>query len=311
MLATTFCIIAVFVPVAVMKGIIGRFFFQFGLTVSFAVAVSMLVSFTLTPMMAVAHPAPGRTTTGPNLFVRGIGARCWARSTTATGGCWAWRCATASITIGAGGRVAGRLGRAWSCGCKAEFLPPEDRAQFEVNVELPTGTSLEATKKYVEAVAQDLRKNGPGVPGTFVTVGGGAQGQVNIGQVQVLLTPRTKRAVPPGRRHGLGAQPLQGRQGRAVLGQRRSARSAATAASSSSPSSSTSAAGTWPSSRRPPQAHDGRAEEGPGHRRPGPQLPQRQARAVVRHRSRPRGRAGRAGGGHRHHACGRWWPATR
>ena len=74
-----------------------------------------------------------------------------------------------------------------------EFLPPEDRAEFAVNVELPTGTSLEATKKYVEVVAQDLRKNGPGVRGTFVTVGGGAQGQVNIGQIQVLLTPRTQR----------------------------------------------------------------------------------------------------------------------
>src|SRR5207247_291060 len=51
-LATTFSIVAVFVPVAVMKGIIGRFFFQFGLTVSFAVLVSLLVAFTLTPMLS-------------------------------------------------------------------------------------------------------------------------------------------------------------------------------------------------------------------------------------------------------------------
>ena len=45
---------------------------------------------------------------------------------------------------------------------KSEFLPPEDRAQFQVNVELPTGTSLDATTEYVEAIAQDLRKNAPG-----------------------------------------------------------------------------------------------------------------------------------------------------
>src|SRR5204862_5867181 len=51
-LATTFSIVAVFVPVAVMKGIVGRFFYQFGLTVSFAVLVSLLVSFTLTPMLS-------------------------------------------------------------------------------------------------------------------------------------------------------------------------------------------------------------------------------------------------------------------
>src|SRR4029453_10389329 len=51
-IATTACIVAVFLPVAFMKGIVGRFFFQFGLTVSFAVAVSLLVSFTLTPMLS-------------------------------------------------------------------------------------------------------------------------------------------------------------------------------------------------------------------------------------------------------------------
>src|SRR4029079_5225245 len=51
-LATTASLIAVFLPVAFMKGIVGRFFYQFGLTVSFAVAVSALVSFTVTPMLA-------------------------------------------------------------------------------------------------------------------------------------------------------------------------------------------------------------------------------------------------------------------
>jgi len=50
--ATTLAIIVIFIPVAFMKGIIGRFFFQFGLTVVFAVMVSWFVSFTLTPMMA-------------------------------------------------------------------------------------------------------------------------------------------------------------------------------------------------------------------------------------------------------------------
>src|SRR5687767_9905696 len=51
-MATTFSIVAVFVPVAFMGGIIGRFFFQFGLTVAWAVLVSLFVSFTLTPMLA-------------------------------------------------------------------------------------------------------------------------------------------------------------------------------------------------------------------------------------------------------------------
>ena len=51
-LATTFSIVAVFVPVAFMKGIVGRFFFQFGITVTFAVLVSLFVSFTLDPMLS-------------------------------------------------------------------------------------------------------------------------------------------------------------------------------------------------------------------------------------------------------------------
>ena len=51
-LATTFCIVAVFLPVAFMGGIIGRFFFQFGLMVSAAVLISLFVSFTLDPMLS-------------------------------------------------------------------------------------------------------------------------------------------------------------------------------------------------------------------------------------------------------------------
>jgi len=51
-MATTFCIVAVFIPVAYMKGIVGRFFFQFGITVTFAVLISLFVSFTLDPMLS-------------------------------------------------------------------------------------------------------------------------------------------------------------------------------------------------------------------------------------------------------------------
>ena len=189
-LATTSCIIAVFLPVAVMKGIIGRFFFQFGLTVSFAVAVSMLVSFTLTPMMAsrILRRADDHR---PNLFVR-ASERFLGKIDDGYRGLLGMVLRHRVITIVAavGSLV---LAVVMISRVPGEFLPPEDRAEFAVNVELPTGTSLEATKKYVEVVAQDLRKNGPGVRGTFVTVGGGAQGQVNIGQIQVLLTPRTKR----------------------------------------------------------------------------------------------------------------------
>ena len=189
-LATTFCIVAVFLPVAVMKGIIGRFFFQFGLTVSVAVLVSLLVSFTLTPMMSsrlLRHSGNRR----PNIIVRGIegllGGVDRGYRALLTG---ALRHRFLTILVA----LASLVGSFFLVSqVKTEFTPPEDRAMFSVTVELPTGTSLKTTTEYVEGVAADLRKNAPGASGTFVTIGGGAQGQVQIGQIQLLLAPRHER----------------------------------------------------------------------------------------------------------------------
>src|SRR5689334_13964260 len=60
-MATTFAIVAVFVPIAFMNGLIGRFFFQFGLSVAVAVLVSLFVSFTLDPMLSSVWPDPPDT----------------------------------------------------------------------------------------------------------------------------------------------------------------------------------------------------------------------------------------------------------
>src|SRR5262245_51943734 len=190
-LATTFSIVAVFVPVAVMKGIIGRFFFQFGMTVAFAVLVSLFVSFTLTPMMSSRLLRREEHGKRPGLIVRmterllGVvdhGYRVVLR----------WGLHHRVLTLAAA--FVALVGSVFLVSrVKSEFLPPEDRAQFSVSVELPSGTSLETTRKYIETVAADLRKNGPGVTDTFVTIGGGAQGQVQIGQIQALLVSRTKR----------------------------------------------------------------------------------------------------------------------
>ncbi|HET8940329.1 MAG TPA: efflux RND transporter permease subunit [Polyangiales bacterium] len=192
-LATTFSIVAVFLPVAVMKGIIGRFFYQFGLTVSVAVLVSLLVSFTLTPMMSsrllrhTAHNGGRR----PNFVVRGVEGFLGAIDRgyrVVLAGALRHRFITMLIAVGT---LVGSF--ALVSRVKTEFTPPEDRAQFAVTVELPTGTSLATTSEYVEAVAADLRKNAPGANGAFVTIGGGAQGQIQIGQVQLLLVPRKER----------------------------------------------------------------------------------------------------------------------
>jgi len=189
-LATTSCIIAVFVPVALMKGIIGRFFYQFGITVSVAVAVSMLVSFTLTPMLSSRFLASAHGTRR-NIVFRAI-ERVLDAADRGYGTVirWALRHRFATVALA----VAALVGSfALVSRVKAEFIPPEDRAQFELQVELPTGSSLAATSKVAEAVARDLREQAAGVRNTFTTVAGGAQGQSNQAAIQVVMTPRMSR----------------------------------------------------------------------------------------------------------------------
>ena len=98
-LATTSSISAVFVPVAFMKGMIGRFFFQFGLTVSFAVALSMLVSFTLTPMLSSRFLTAQGEHMRPNFVFRAMG-RLLKRRTAPTSECCARALAHRWLIVG-------------------------------------------------------------------------------------------------------------------------------------------------------------------------------------------------------------------
>ena len=187
-LATTFSIVAVFVPVAMMQGLIGRFFFQFGITVSVAVLLSMFVSFTLTPMLSarllkVSH---GR----PNLVSRAIERGLVVLETgyrRVLGAALRHR----AITVGAAFAVL--IG---SCALvtrvKTEFVPEDDRSAFSVTIELPASTALATTEQVVELVAGDLRARCPGVVSTFVTIGRGT-GSVNLGRIQIELRPQRER----------------------------------------------------------------------------------------------------------------------
>jgi len=158
--------------------------------VSIAVAVSMLVSFTLTPMMSSrflrAHH--GRK---QNAVFRGI-ERFLTLLDRAYGGLLARALRHRPLTLVAA-FVAFVASIFLVTRVKTEFIPPEDRAQFAVNVELPTGTALAATEHVTEAVANDMRLHAPGVVHTLTTIGGGGQGQVTVGQIQVVLTPSKSR----------------------------------------------------------------------------------------------------------------------
>ncbi|KIG12073.1 RND multidrug efflux transporter [Enhygromyxa salina] len=184
-IATTLSIVAVFVPVAYMSGIIGRFFYEFGITVSVAVLISMLVSFTLTPMMSArfmkqSHGVTHRKFILARAFDRGFlgfeNAYVWLVRKALR---WPW------LTVGAAlGTLA--LSVVVVSQVPGEFIPAEDRGEFAISIEMPTGTSLEATSEIAEAVAADVRENLPGVRDTFTTVGAGAA-QVSQARINVAL----------------------------------------------------------------------------------------------------------------------------
>ncbi|MFT3927269.1 MAG: efflux RND transporter permease subunit [Myxococcales bacterium] len=188
-LATTMSIVAVFVPVAFMEGMVGQFFYEFGLTVAFAVLLSLFVSFTLTPMlsarMLTAHHGASTGISGAIervLTAMDNGYRSVIR--------WALN-HRAIVTFVAVGSLVGSCGVAGKLG--AEFIPAEDRGQFNVNIETPTGTSLAQSAEIAFDLAS-IARTVPGVTSTFTTVGGGVQEKVNSATMIVTIEHKSKRA---------------------------------------------------------------------------------------------------------------------
>jgi hydrophobe/amphiphile efflux-1 (HAE1) family protein len=193
-LATTLSLMAVFLPVAFMSGIVGKFLYSFGLTMAFAIFVSMIVAFTLTPMMASRMlsnpPPPGEEPRkswlerGSNFIYRpiervysGILAFCLRRRWV-VGIAIFGSCASLAVTTK---HVGG------------DFLPPNDEAQFEVYIQAPEGTTLEATTLLAERMARKIRDY-PEVDSTLVTVADGDQRQSNVGRIYARMTDPETRA---------------------------------------------------------------------------------------------------------------------
>ena len=191
-LATTLSLMAVFVPVSFMPGIAGRFLRSFGLTMAFAIGVSLFVSFTLTPPLA-ARWIQGRVKGAPpTLLERGVVGfyRPVERLYVSTLR-WVlhhrWVLVLACVvSLGSCVPIAGAL--------PSGFLPPDDQAQFEVNMRAPEGTSITATRLIAERIAEDIRKL-PGVRRTLLTVGAGDQETANVAKVLVMLADPEDRAL--------------------------------------------------------------------------------------------------------------------
>ncbi|HUJ63022.1 MAG TPA: efflux RND transporter permease subunit [Kofleriaceae bacterium] len=192
-LATTLSLMAVFLPVAFMSGIVGRFLYSFGLTMAFAIGVSMVVAFSLTPMMAArllpAPPAEGQHRR-KSLLERGSDAvyRPIARVYSGVlAFCLRHRWVVGLAIFAA---FASCIGIVKKVG--GDFLPPNDEAQFEIYIQTPEGTTLEATTLFAERIARRTRDL-PEVDSTLVTIAGGDQRQANVGSIYVHMTDPDKR----------------------------------------------------------------------------------------------------------------------
>ena len=198
-MATTFSIVAVFIPVAYMKGIVGRFFYQFGITVTFAVLVSLFVSFTLDPMLSSIWVDPDieseshagtrrknllyRLLARFNRFFESLTYR-YQRVIT-----WALRHRISVVGIGilsfvAALMLAPHLG--------SSFFTTYDRGEFQIDFTASPDASLQETRGRTLEIL-DLLKRTPGIALTYATIGAGSTGTVRDGSIFVKLLPKSER----------------------------------------------------------------------------------------------------------------------
>ena len=224
-LATTLSLLAVFIPVGFMTGIVGRFMSSFGLTSAAAIAVSLIVSFTLTPMLAArwikrkegeegetegeetARHGEGETwrlgegvtddedddeIQNPKSKIQNDSKAGWFYSK--VDGVYTWllrlsmrfRWAVVLICVLT---VASIVPLYKFVGMA--FLPDEDESSFQISARGPQGTSLAATQSILDRISRDVREKMPGVKNTIVNAGGfgGGGSSGNSGSVSVNLVP--------------------------------------------------------------------------------------------------------------------------
>jgi HAE1 family hydrophobic/amphiphilic exporter-1 len=176
--ATTAANCAVFIPIAFLTGVVGRFFREFGLVVAGAVCISTLVALTLTPMLASRYL---RVRAGPERrpvyrWLEGGFARLEA----------AYRISLDwGLLAFVGGLGISRL-------VPIEFVSPEDRSEFNVWLKLPLGSTVDQSEAVAGAVERELHGM-PGVGVVFSTVGAGVQKRVNEVSLYVQLVHKSER----------------------------------------------------------------------------------------------------------------------
>ena len=192
-LATTLTIVAVFLPVAFMGGIIGRFFYQFGVTVSIAVLISMFVSFTLDPMLSAHWAEKPKSKQKPSIVKRFFD---WiSAQLDKLNHVYAhllklalrFRFITIAVAIAS---LFGALALSKMIG--TEFVPIPDKGEIRIKFETPVDASLEYTEVKLKQVDQIVRQN-PLVISTYGVINGATDRGKNHVSLKVSVIPRQQR----------------------------------------------------------------------------------------------------------------------
>ena len=201
-IAATLAILAIFLPVAFMQGIIGKFFFQFGVTMTVAVSLSLLEALTLAPMRCSQFLKVGerRTVLGKAVeqSFRGLATR-YHRAL-------AWSLHHRLLVI-AGSILIFFSSLAVLPRMRKEFVPSQDQSMFLCRLQTPVGSSIDFTNDCFKK-AETFVMSRPEVVRYFAAIGGFSGGEVNAGILFVTLHPPRKRPVVSPHTHRLSQSEL-------------------------------------------------------------------------------------------------------
>jgi HAE1 family hydrophobic/amphiphilic exporter-1 len=181
-------LIAVFLPVAFMSGVVGQFMHSFGVTMACAIAVSLLVSFTLTPSLCARwlKSPSAEHAAEKNTREHGFFSHIDHAYTTLLVWCMRHRWVIVVACVVALVSTVPLMGLV-----NKNFLPDEDQSQFQVSVELPLGASVEATQKVGRRLDKEVEQY-PWIEYTSLTSGGSS---LNRGSIYIKMKPIAKRSI--------------------------------------------------------------------------------------------------------------------
>ncbi|WP_413559616.1 efflux RND transporter permease subunit [Bdellovibrio sp. HCB209] len=189
-IAATLAVVAVFLPVVFMDGIIGKFFFQFGITMSAAVLLSLLEAVTITPMRAAAFLSSEPKVSKFEHYLDVLFEKFAHSYQGVLKSTLNWKFSIVFVSM-----VFFGVSLFLVTKVRQEFVPAQDQDFIIINAQAPPGTSLDATSKMNEQIEAILHKN-PNVAGFVVSIGGGGGGSfVNQTFMPVSLKPRAQRNI--------------------------------------------------------------------------------------------------------------------